>query len=152
MRKSDWIKAARRRCSADIFLCRNQVQAKAANVHPECLQIWDRAPHTHEPYFVIAIHASGMPRDPSDFDIDVLQSMSSDREHQGRKGWIADLDRGAKARFDQAEEGYADRVSAHFSPGGEGYEKMMHKARQKLIIAKTIPTNVAPPGRKKIYQ
>ena len=139
MRKTDWIKAARRRCSADLFLCKNRVQAQAVRVHPECYQIWDRAPDSHEPYFVIAIHQGGMPRDPSDFDIDILQGMSSDREHQGRKGWVDEIDRGGQERFDIAEEEYRARVQAHYAPGGRGYDAIRHLTGQGLVIAKTIP-------------
>lgn len=141
MRATDWLKEARRRCSADLFLCRNHVQAKAVGVHPECMQIWDRAPHTHEPYFVVAVHFSGLPRDPSDVDIDILQSMSSDREHQGRKGWIDDLDKGARDRFPQAEEEYAERVRAYFAPGGEGHAKTDWVHKKRFSVAQTIPGN-----------
>ncbi len=141
MRAQDWIKKARRRCSNGLFICKNPLQARAVGVHPACWQIWDRAPQTGEPYFVVAVHVDGFPRDPSDVDIDVLQRMSSDREHQGRKGWIDDLDRGARERYDIAEREYAERVAAYFKPGGEGYEKTRFVHKDKIVVARSIPGN-----------
>ena len=148
MHTKDWIKEARRRCNPELFICRNKVQAKAIGVHPECLQVWDRAPNSHEPYFVLAIHTGGLPRDPSDIDIERLQAMSADRIHQGCKEHFTKILRHNEDRFERGEREYQERIGEWFGPGGEGYKRASYISGNRRVVAMNTPSLVLPRGRK----
>ena len=140
MRESNWIAEARRRCNPELHLVRNPVQARLLEHHPDCLQVWD-VDLKGQPYWVHSIHDRGMPRDPSEVDIMRIQKMASSSTHAGKESWIDELDRGAKHRYTETDEEWGRKMNEYFSPGGEGYEKIMYATKNRLVVATKIPGN-----------
>ncbi len=133
-RQGNFEREIQRRVNPMLFLCRNRLQARKMNAHPECWQIWCTS-QRGEKYFVHIIKDMlGHPRDPSEIDAVALQKMDAAGVHGGRTSWIQDSVKDQKQHQEDRERLCDEHIQQWFAPGGEGHSRLRHLVRNKLVV------------------